>query len=388
MRFEKKYAPGFFEMKTNKRRYLNNHIALFFPSFRIGGTERVMVHLLHGFINKGLIVDAVVINAQGPFRKELPSGVNLVDLGSKRALTSLLPFISYLYKNHPEAVLSAATRVNIIAILAVLFSRKSIRLVVSERSYLTQKKKYSSKFWDKLSHQLIKLLYPYADSVVTVSQDANQDFMNFSNLDPKKITTIYNPVPVDYIQKAANEKIFHPWLETSEVPVILAVGRLSRPKNYPLLIDAFNILRQRRKCRLLIIGEGEERAKIQQLVQSSTFTEDIWLLGKTDNPYPYMARADVFVLSSSWEGFSNVLVEALACGATVVSTDCHSSPAEILQNGKFGRLVPEDDATALADAIEVSLDHPMPSKQSIKRAQQFSVEKAVQKYLQLLLPEN
>ena len=136
----------------------------------------------------------------------------------------------------------------------------------------------------------------------------------------------------------------------------------------------------------MIIGEGEERQAIEKIIDASPYSDDICLMGKIANPFPYMAKADVFVLSSEWEGFGNVLVEALACGATVVSTDCHSGPGEILEDDKYGLLVPVGNPAALAEAIERSLLHPFPAEQSIARARDFSVEKAVAQYIKVLLP--
>jgi glycosyltransferase involved in cell wall biosynthesis len=370
-------------VEKNKRR----RIALFFSSLELGGTPRVMLRLMDGFLKAGIKVDAVVVTAHGPFLNMIPSEVNLVDLDAKRAITSIPALIQYLRKNQPDAVLSGLTHINIVAIISRFFSGTSPRLVVSERSNLTQKKIHALRFWDKLSFFLINYLYPFADAIVAVSQDAARDLIKTTNLDPKIIFPIYNPIPVDEIQDLSSALIIHSWFSYDTIPVILAVGRLSRPKDYPTLIRSFNILRSKKKAHLMIVGDGEERLAIEKLVFSSPFSTDISLMGKLDNPFPYMARADVFVLSSAWEGFGLVLAEALACGASVVSTDCHSGPREILQDGKYGRLVPVGDAQALADAIELSLDHPFPAEQSIARAREFSVEKAVQEYLKVLLPD-
>jgi glycosyltransferase involved in cell wall biosynthesis len=365
----------------------NKRIALFFSSLDVGGTPRVMLRLMDGFLKSGYKVDAVVVRAFGSFIAKIPEGVNLVDLGAKRTLNSIPAFIQYLRKNKPDVVLSALMHINLAAIISRILSGTSPRLIISERSNLTQKKTHAIHMWDKLSVPLINYFYTFADAVVTVSKDSARDLIESTKLDPEKVITIYNPIPVDEIRNSSSEIIEHPWFIDNGIPVILAVGRLSPPKDYPTLIKAFNILRTRKKARLLIIGEGEERQKIEELVNSSPFSVDISLFGNANNPFPYMAKADVFVLSSAWEGFPNVLVEALACGDTVVSTNCHSGPSEILQDGKYGRLVPVGDASALAEAIEKSFDDPFPTSQSITRARDFSVEKAVQMYLEVLFPD-
>jgi len=361
-------------------------IALVLSSMKIGGMQRVMLHLADGFIKKGYIVDFVVVKAKGPFLKMLPAEVNLVDLGAKRVLSAFPAMVHYLRKNKPDAILSGLTHINIAMVISRYLSGISTRLVVSEVSNFAQKKIYNTKIWDRFINELVNLFYPFADAIVAVSKDAADDLVKSTKLDPKSVTAIYNPVAVDEIIKLSKKEIAQP-VEFNLNPFILAVGRLSRPKDYPTLIKAFNIIRSKTPIQLIIIGEGEGKLEIEELVAASPYSEDIRLFGETNNPFPFMAKADVFVLSSAWEGFGMVLVEALACGATVVSTDCHSGPSEILDNGKYGRLVPVGDPQSLADAIEFSLKHPFPKKQSIARAKEFSVERAVSEYLKILFPE-
>ena len=362
-------------------------IALILSSLEIGGTQRVMVHLAGGFIKKGYAVDVVTVKASGPFLKILPAEANLVNLDAKRALFAIPALVRYLRKNHPDAVLSGLTHINIAAIIARFLSGMSTRLVVSERNNLTQKKIHSAKFWDRLLYAIVNLFYPFADAIVAVSLDVADDLARNANLDPKKIIPIYNPMPVDKVRASSKKKINHPWFSSNAVPIILAVGRFHKQKDYPTLLNAFNLLRSRKPARLMILGEGKERPVIESMIHASPYSDDIRLMGNIDNPFPYMAKAEIFVLPSAWEGFGMVLVEALACGASIVSTDCHSGPSEILENGKYGRLVPVGDPQAMADAIELTLDHPFPEEQSIARARDFSVERSVEQYLRVLFPE-
>lgn len=363
-------------------------IALILSSLGMGGTQRVMVHLAKGFVKEGFIVDVVAVKACGPFLKMLPDEINLIDLRARRTLFAIPALIRYLRKNHPDAILSGLTHINIAAIIALFLSGINARLVVSERNNLTQKKIHAAKLWDRFLYAIITIFYPFADMTVAVSQDVADDLARSARLDPKKITMIYNPIPVDEVRAASEEKIIHPWFSSRSIPVILAVGRFHKQKDYPTLINAFNILRSRTPARLMILGEGKERPAIENLALDSPYSDDIRLMGNIDNPFPYMANASVFVLPSAWEGFGMVLVEALACGVTIVSTDCHSGPSEILENGKYGRLVPVGDSQALAEAIELSLDHPFQKENSIARARYFSVERAVKCYLRVLIPEN
>lgn len=363
-------------------------IAIILSSLEIGGTQRVMMHLAGGFIKKGFAVDAVAVKARGPFLKMLPAEVNLVDLGAKRALFAIPALVRYLRRNHPDAILSGLTHINIAAIIARFLSGINARLVVSERNNLTQKKIHSTKFWDRFLYAIIDLSYPFADAIVAVSLDVAEDLARSANLSSKKIIPIYNPIPVDEVRDSSKNEINHPWFSRNEAPVILAVGRFHKQKDYPTLINAFNLLRSKKPSHLMILGDGKERPVIEDMIHDSPYSDDILLMGNIDNPYPYMAKADVFVLPSAWEGFGMVLVEALACGATIVSTDCHSGPSEILENGKYGRLVQVGDPQAMTDAIELSLVHPFPQEQSIARARDFSVERSVEQYLRVLFPEN
>jgi glycosyltransferase involved in cell wall biosynthesis len=186
----------------------------------------------------------------------------------------------------------------------------------------------------------------------------------------------------------AKQPVSHPWFEQNRLPVILAVGRLTKAKDYPTLFRAFSLVRQVRPAKLLILGEGEERSNLERLAIELGIQNDVSMPGFVDNPFAFMAKASVFVLSSAWEGFGNVLVEALACGCPVVATDCRSGPREILDNGRYGRLVPVGDHEALAKAILETLDNPdFPADRQtrLQRAMEFSIDAAVDKYLKVLL---
>ena len=270
----KKIKSRFFKKIDHKRADIKNmtikpHIALVLSSLEIGGTQRVMMHLADGLLKEGFIVDVVAVKAQGPFLKIVPAEANLVDLGAKRALTAIPAITRYLRKNHPDAVLSGLPHVNIAVIISRFFSGISTRLVVSERNNLTQKKIHSPKLWDSFLYAIVSFFYPFADAVITVSKDVADDLAQSTKLDPKKIIPIYNPIPVDEVRNYSKVEITHPWFSDDKVPVILAVGRLHQQKDYPTLIKAFNLLRQRKPAHLMIIGEGEERLAIEKIIDES-----------------------------------------------------------------------------------------------------------------------
>ncbi|ELZ36066.1 glycosyl transferase family protein [Halorubrum saccharovorum DSM 1137] len=200
------------------------------------------------------------------------------------------------------------------------------------------------------------------------------------------MTVIHNPAYSKGISEKATERVSHPWFQSDEPPVILGVGSLTPQKDFPTLVRAFNRLRSQQDARLVILGEGDRREELESLIQRYGIGDSVDLPGFVDNPFKYMKQADVFVLSSRWEGFGNVIVEAMACGTPIVSTNCPSGPAEILQNGKYGQLVRTGDPEALAAAVQATLAEPPAPDPLIERAKEFSVERVADKYLATLLP--
>jgi glycosyltransferase involved in cell wall biosynthesis len=230
---------------------------------------------------------------------------------------------------------------------------------------------------------LARWLYPQAHRVVAVSHGVATDILHLYQLPTAKVAVIYNPVVTPELIARSWEAVEHPWLAAGEPPIILGVGRLTAQKDFATLIRAFARVRQHDEARLIILGEGEHRPILEQLIGELGLQAWVALPGFVENPYAWMRRAAVFVLSSRWEGLPTVLIEAMACGTPVVATDCPSGPREILEGGKWGKLVPVGDAVGLAEAICQTLKEGSPSDLSI-RASDFSLERAVESYLQVL----
>jgi glycosyltransferase involved in cell wall biosynthesis len=239
--------------------------------------------------------------------------------------------------------------------------------------------------WGPLLRALVRRSYRRADAIVANSQGVAADLAQLLAPPRPQIVTIYNPLPVAEIQSLSRAGVEHPWLAPAGPPLLLGVGKLKLQKDFATLIRAFARVRAVRPAHLVILGEGEERARLERLALELGVASDLALPGFTENPWAWMARAAVFVLSSAWEGFSNVLAEALACGCPVVSTDCPSGPAELLENGRYGCLVPVGDDRALADAILATLEKPPDPDPLRARAASFSVDTAVDHYLEVLL---
>ncbi len=362
-------------------------IAIFIPSLGGGGAERAMVVLANGFARRGYQVDLVLADARGVFRKEVLEAVRIVDLDSRRMMTSVFKLAGYLRQNRPDALLSAMTHVNLTAIWARRIATIGTRLVISERSTFSQALKGlgSRPLMARLMPVLVRMNYSAADAVVSVSKGVQDDLLRYVSLPSSRTHVVYNPVVDSGLLDRSTEHIAHPWFSPGAPPVVLAAGRLTEAKNFPLLLNAFARVRANRDCRLIILGEGPLRQSLESRVSELALGSDVQLPGFADNPLPYMRRAGVFVLSSSWEGLPGVLIQAMACGCRVVSTDCPSGPREILEGGRWGRLVPVGDEVALAKAIEHSLDDE--SSPDVRgRAGFFSESRSVSSYLEILLP--
>jgi glycosyltransferase involved in cell wall biosynthesis len=367
------------------RNTLRERIALYLPSLRGGGAERVMVVLANGFVARGLRVDLVLAKAEGPYLAYISPDVRIVDLKSQRVLFSLPRLVRYLRSERPRILLCAMNHVNVLALMARALAGGETRVVISEHNTLT-----AAGTPERLSRMavirlLMQWLYPRADAIVGVSRGVSEDLARFLRLPAKQVTTIYNPVVTQSLLRQAEVPHDHPWLAPGSPPVVLGVGRLTQQKDFPTLIRAFARVRAHRSCRLVILGEGELRPALQALVAELGVTEDVLLFGFTDNPFVWMRRAGVFVLSSAWEGLPTVLIEAMACGAPVISTDCPSGSNEILEGGKWGCLVPVGDVQALAEAVATTLDDG--GKLDVTaRAADFGVDRAVEEYFKIMMP--
>ncbi len=360
-------------------------IALFIPSLNGGGAERVMVSLANGIAMRGIDVDLVLVRDTGVYRSEVAPEVRVVDLKGKRALTSLFSLANYLRRERPTAMLSAMNYVNVVAVWARLISGSSTRLVLSEHANLSQAVADTKGLVSKVLPWLMKVSYSRADAIVAVSDGVADDLSQTLGYSRAAVETRHNPIETIALALKSQKPLDHPWFASGEAPVIIGAGRLSKEKDFPTLIKAFNHLRRSTNARLVILGEGSERSFLESLIDASEFKDDILLAGFQENPYNWMRAASVFVLSSRWEGFGNVLVEAMACGTPVVSTHCPSGPDEILEQGKWGRLAPVGDVIALSEAIGLSLVDKAPPDVK-KRAEAFSVDHAVDGYLNVLDP--
>jgi glycosyltransferase involved in cell wall biosynthesis len=333
-------------MNTSKQR-----LAIFLPGLYDGGAERTLLNLAEGIAARGFPVDLVLARAEGPYMAEIPNSVRVIDLKAARVLTCLPALVRYLRNERPEAILSTLYA-NIIAVWARRISGIPIRVVLNEQNTLTSVSNGEKDLRWKLYPELAKWFYPWADCVTAVSKGVADDLIQATKLSSSRIQVIYNPIVTPDLQKKSESLLEHPWFGTGEPPVILGVGRLTAQKAFGVLIDAFAQVRKSQLVRLLILGEGEERPILEAQIRQLGLEQDVDLPGFVSNPYPYMAHAALFVLSSRWEGLPTVLVEAMSLRTPVIATDCPSGPREILRGGQYGQLVPMDDPCALALAMQ------------------------------------
>lgn len=357
-------------------------IALYIPSMSGGGAERVILALANGLADKGLQIDLILNKAKGPYMKEISSKVNVVDLDTPRILTSIIPLSRYLKNEKPEVILSAMHYVNVATVFANLISKSNTKVVLSEHANLKESKKNFGLLKGFLITSLMRWTYKKSHAIVSVSNGVADSLASEINIDRSKITTIYNPIFSEKLIMQSKEPLSHPWAREDSPPLILGVGRLTPQKDFKTLIYAFKEVHKNKNCNLIILGEGYLKLELEKLIENLDLNNNVKLLGFVDNPYAWMSHADLFVLSSKHEGFGNVIVEAMACGTPVVSTDCPSGPSEILEDGIWGELVAPNDPNLLAKAIIRALDNP--TEKDIKsRATFFSVKNAIQQYLNI-----
>ncbi len=359
-------------------------IAVFLATSGHSGVDRIMKNLIRETASRGINVDLLHVRGHGPHFDEPVENLRIVDLGVSHVNGSLVPLVRYLRRERPVGLLSDKDRVNRVALLAKRMARVPVRSVVrigttvsvnlSKRSWLQRRMQYLS-----IGH-----LYRWADRVVVPSHGAAADLVQELGLPGHLIRVLPSPIVDEQTFALASEPVDHPWLDDPTVPLILGVGELSARKDFQTLIKAFARVSARRSCRLLILGEGRQRHPLERLVNSFQLEASVSLPGFVKNPFPYMRRASLLVLSSICEGLPVALVEALALGIPVVATDCPSGPAEILEGGRLGPLVPVGDESGLAEAILRTLNDPLSSVTLRSAALPYSVARATSRYLKTL----
>lgn len=369
-------------MSKNERK----KIIFVMPSLGGGGAERVCLNILKYINRERFITSVVLFEKKGVYLNQIPEDVAVYDLNKRNRFDFLKLIFKLTYRIYPivkpdivVSFLNYANFINILSKVVSFFVKPSI--VISERNYTSISLKFRR--LKRIKTVLVKNIYPWADKIIVISKGIKKDLIQNFKIPIKKIKVIYNAINFSEIEKLSRESVAIK-LFTDDIPVIVACGRLTYQKNFSLLLNAFSKVIKKHNAKLLILGEGEEKDKLIKLSHKLKIDDKVFFLGFQKNPFKYMAKADVFILSSLYEGFGNVLVEAMACGTPIVSTCCPSGPPEIITDEVNGLLVPVGDVDAMAKAIFRLLKDETLRKHLVEagknRAKDFRVEKMVAEY--------
>lgn len=357
-----------------------------------GGVERMVTNLCAEFANH-VQVDLLALKLGGGHASRISPAVNVMPLKAQHAWTSVREIAAYLREKKPDAMLVAKDRAGRAAIKANARAGTNtpifIRLGTNLSAALRRKDALSR--WLRVTP--MRRLYPLAAGVVAVSEGVRQDTIRITGLPPERVHVIRNPVITARLAEQAAEAVPHAWLSNKALPVVMGMGRLTAQKDFPTLLRAFAAIQPEKPSRLILLGEGPQpgdREKHEALARELGVAERVLFPGFQKNPYAWLSRADLFVLSSAWEGSPNALTEALALGVPSVSTDCPSGPVEILARGEFGPLVAVGDDAAMARAMIEVLRAPLPAPTLRQAVAEYRADLSAQRYLRLmrLLPES
>ena len=391
------------------------HVALHLNNLTGGGAERVFAGLASALADRGHRVDLVLSSRQGLLLDEVADSVRVLETGTDswprtlafllrlpldswglaarflrhkppKAIRGIRGLVRYLRRERPDALLATLPANVVAALWAGRLAGVATRIVIREANTLSMEaaNARSPRALTRWMPQIAAHWYPRARAIVAVSNSVADDLARLADLPRERITTIYNPVDSERIAARAAEDPCEPWLAADQPPLLLAVGRLAQQKDYPTLLRAFAELRRTHAARLLILGEGPSRGELEGLCGELKIADDVRLPGVSRNPYAYMARARALVLASIWEGFPNVLLEALACGCPVVASDCPGGSRELLEGVEGAWIVPPRDPTALAAALRAGLANAPDPAPLRARAREFTLERAVDEYLAVL----
>ena len=354
-----------------------------------------MLHLARSFTQRGIQVDLVLLSRTGAYLDQVPPDIRIVDFGGKRLIWSFRALWTYLHQVKPSILVTTLDEPSLAALWIRELSRwisgrsgiGNMPILVNVQNNMSTESRYSKRLKTKLMPWFARWFFPWAEAIVPVSEGVGHDLVHLG-IPSHKVKVIHNPIVTPALFTQAQAAVDHPWLVNHAVPVLIAVGRLTKQKDFPTLLRAFAKARSIRPLKLMILGEGELRSELEALVIELGIAEDVDLPGFVQNPFAYVARADLFVLSSLFEGLPTVLIEAMAVGTPVVATDCPSGPFEILQGGDYGPLVAMSSVHELASAILWRLDQPRNAEWLRQWASKYSIDESVNAYQRLFDQSN
>lgn len=357
-------------------------IALYIPNLNTGGAEKVFVNLANSFCSKGYNVDILLTNEEGDFLKELNPKIKVIELSSKRVLLDFFKLSRYMKAEKPDVLMSALNHCNVLAALSSVVFNFNDKTFITIHSNLSETFKESGYFNSILTKLFMSLTFRYVSGAICVSQGVKKDFTSLFPQMEKKTTYIYNPFDIKLIEQKAKLPSSHPWLRKDRsFKTIISSGRLIKAKDFTTLIQAFALVKDSKNVRLIILGDGPLRNELQTLIEKLNLSSFVDLHGFVENPFALISKSNLFVSSSMREGFSNVILEAMICKTPIVATDCPSGPSEILEDGKWGRLVPINNPEKLANAILYTFNNMDSTPSYANRLEYFTTNIISDKYI-------
>ncbi|MBV0902719.1 glycosyltransferase [Haloarcula salina] len=359
-------------------------LGFYIPNLTVGGAEQVTVNIVNGLSRRGYDVELVLSHPYGKLHSEIDEDVPVVALGDSRVpvagITAHVPkLVSYLEESEPDALLSQVTHANTVCLAASLVADTRTKLIPTEHNAFDVEPATTLK--SKLLRKLAVRLLPSADRVIAVSQGVSDSLVEQMSLREDDVTVLHNPIEIERVRERAHQSVDHEWIEDDDLDVVLFVGRLDSQKDLQTWLRAFDRVHESRPdTRAVVAGQGPLREELHDSAEQMGISDAVSVPGYVDNPYRYMHRASVFLLTSRFEGLPTVLIEAMACGCPVVSTDCPSGPREILADGQYGRLTPVGDVSEIATAVEKTLDDETDTSALKRRANDFSPAEVLDDY--------
>ncbi len=344
-----------------------------------------MVTVANGLSARGHHVDLLTAQAAGPLLAEVGQGVELHDLRARGVMAAVPRLTAYLRRRRPAALLATLDHSNVAAVLARHLAGPGVATRVFVRVAADLDVIGSGRLRHRLLRAAVRLAYARSAGVIAVSDGVAADVRARAGVPERLLHTIYNPVVDDDFDRRAAEPVRHPWLERPDQPVVVGMGRLEPQKDFATLLRAVAAARARRELRLIVLGEGSLRAELEALARELGIADAVDMPGFVPNPLPFLRCASVFVLSSRFEGLPGALIQAMAAGCPVVSTDCPSGPAEVLEGGRHGPLVPVGDAPRMAEALLATLERPRSGTELRRAVERFAADTSLAAYERLLL---
>ncbi|WP_424005029.1 glycosyltransferase (plasmid) [Haloarcula salina] len=363
-------------------------IGFYIPNLTVGGAEQVTVNIVNGLYRRGYDVELVLSHPYGKLHTEIDEDVPVATLGQSRVpvagITAHVPrLVSYLENTEPDALLSQVTHANTVCLAAAKFADSRTKVVPTEHNAFDVEPAGSLK--SKLLRRLAVRLLPSADRVIAVSEGVSDSLVEQMSLRADDVTVLHNPIEIERVRERARRPVDHRWIEDDGLQVILFVGRLDSQKDLETWLRSFARVHEARPdTRAVVAGQGPLRDDLRETAAQMGLGDVVSIPGYVDNPYRFMEQASAFLLTSRFEGLPTVLIEAMACGCPVVSTDCPSGPREILADGQYGRLTPVGDPTEIATAVEETLDEETDTTALRRRADDFSPGEVLDDYEQFI----